>query len=71
MEEAMPIIDAVILTAIVAAFVAFGVVLAWGEHRTRNIRPIVRPAVAETDSNRSPTRPTLVKAGVNKKLEAT
>ena len=37
----MSITDAFILTAIVAAFVAFGVVLAWGEYQTRNIRPIV------------------------------
>jgi multisubunit Na+/H+ antiporter MnhC subunit len=70
MEVAMPITDALVLTAIVTAFVAFGVVLAWGEHRTRNIRPIIHPSVAKTDSNRSPTRPTLVNATANKKLEA-
>ncbi len=66
----MSITDAFILTAIVAAFVAFGVVLAWGEYQTRNIRPIVRPSVAKTDSNRSPSRPTLVNATFNKKQEA-
>ena len=29
----MPVTDAAVLTAIVAAFVAFGVVLAWGEYQ--------------------------------------
>lgn len=32
----MPIISAAILAGIVFAFVAFAVVLAWGEYRTRN-----------------------------------
>ncbi len=59
MEEAMPITDAVILTAIVAAFVAFGVILAWGEYQTRHIRPF--KSVAAIDRNRSPTKPTVVK----------
>ncbi len=33
----MPILSAIILTAIVCAFIAFAVVLAWGEYQTRNI----------------------------------
>ncbi len=57
----MPVTDAAVLTAIVAAFVAFGVVLAWGEYQTRNIRPVIRPSVANIDSNRSPTQPTVLK----------
>jgi multisubunit Na+/H+ antiporter MnhC subunit len=36
-EEAMPIIDALIVTAIVVAFVIFGAVLGWAEYRTRNL----------------------------------
>jgi hypothetical protein len=56
----MPMTDALILTAIVAAFVAFGVVLAWGQYQTRNSRPIIRPSVAKIGGNRSPTQPPLV-----------
>jgi hypothetical protein len=37
----MPAIDAVIVTAIVAAFVIFAGVLAWIEHQTRDL-PAVR-----------------------------
>jgi hypothetical protein len=33
----MPITTIIILSAIVAAFVLFGVVLAWGEMQTRNL----------------------------------
>jgi len=57
MEEAMPITDVLILTAIVAAFVGFGVILAWGEYQTRHIRPF--KSVAAID--RSPMKPTVVK----------
>ncbi len=55
----MPVTDALILTAIVAAFVGFGVILAWGEHQTRHIRPF--KSVAAIDRDRSPTKPTVVK----------
>jgi hypothetical protein len=37
----MPITDAVIVAAIVVAFVIFGVVLAWADYQTRNL---ARPA---------------------------
>jgi len=40
----MPAVDAVIVAAIVAAFVIFGAVLAWVEHQTRNLPPPVRSA---------------------------
>jgi hypothetical protein len=39
----MPITDAFTIAAIVAAFVIFGVVLAWAEYQTRNLpRPVAR-----------------------------
>jgi hypothetical protein len=60
-EEAMPITDALILSGIVAAFVGFGLILAWGEYQTRHIRTTTRLSVAKTDSDRSPTKPTVVK----------
>ena len=62
----MPITDALVLTAIVAAFVAFGVVLAWGQYQTRHIRPTIRASVAKIDDNRPPIR----LAAVNKVREA-
>jgi hypothetical protein len=40
----MPAVDAVIVVAIVAAFVVFAGVLAWVEHQTRDLPP-VRPAL--------------------------
>lgn len=61
MEEAMPITDALILSGIVAAFVGFGLILAWGEYQTRHIRPTTRLAVAQIDSDRSPKNPSVVK----------
>lgn len=39
----MPLTDAIIVTAIVAAFIVFGMVLAWGEYQTRHLG---RPARA-------------------------
>jgi hypothetical protein len=40
-ERAMPITDAIIVAAIVAAFIIFAVVLAWGEYQTRHLsRPL-------------------------------
>jgi len=36
----MPAVDAVIVAAIVAAFVTFAGVLAWVEHQTRDLPPI-------------------------------
>ncbi len=33
----MPLTSIIILSSIVGAFAAFGLVLAWGEHRTRHL----------------------------------
>ncbi len=33
----MPTVDLVILSGIVVAFVAFALVLAWGDYQTRNL----------------------------------
>ena len=41
----MPIIDAFIVAAIVAAFVIFGGVLAWAEYQTRHLQPPVQRKV--------------------------
>lgn len=40
----MSVVAIVCLTAIVAAFVLFGVVLAWGDYQTRNITHAPRAA---------------------------
>jgi hypothetical protein len=61
MEEAMPITDALVLGVIVAAFVGFGLILAWGEYQTRHIRPTTRLSVAKTASGRPSMKPTLAK----------
>jgi len=61
MEEAMPITDALILSGIVAAFVGFGLILAWGEYQTRHIRPTTRLSVAKIDGDRLPMKPTVAK----------
>ena len=42
-EDVMPAVDAVIVAAIVAAFVIFAGVLAWAEHQTRDLPPIRSP----------------------------
>jgi hypothetical protein len=45
----MPITDAVIVAAIVAAFIVFAVVLAWGEYQTRHrSRPLAQAAAPAT-----------------------
>ena len=38
----MPVTDAIIIAAIVAAFVIFAMVLAWGEYQTRHLNPAER-----------------------------
>jgi len=43
----MPTTDALIVAAIVLVFIAFGVVLAWADYQTRNLRPSDRQRVAE------------------------
>jgi hypothetical protein len=40
----MPITDAIIIAAIVAAFIVFGMVLAWGEYQTRHLSRPDRPS---------------------------
>ncbi len=42
----MPAVDAVIVAAIVAAFVIFAGVLAWVEHQTRNLPTVRSPGKA-------------------------
>lgn len=36
----MPLTTALIVTGIVAAFTLFGIVLAWGDHQTRNLKRV-------------------------------
>jgi hypothetical protein len=61
MEEIMPVTDAAILCVIVAAFAVFALTLAWGDYRTRNIRPIIGPATPKANDDRPQTRLTPVK----------
>ena len=63
----MPVTDAIILSVIVTAFVAFALLLAWGDYRTRNIRPIIRPAAQNADNDRLPTKWTAVKTQAERK----
>jgi hypothetical protein len=44
----MPIIDAVIVAAIIVAFVIFGAVLAWAESQTSNLPRLAPKSVAKT-----------------------
>ena len=63
----MPVTDAVILSVIVTAFIVFALLLAWGDYRTRNIRPIVRPAAQNARNDRSPPKMTAVKTQAERK----
>jgi hypothetical protein len=46
----MPMTSILVLAGIVAAFAAFGIVLAWGERQTRHLgRPARGQAPARTD----------------------
>ena len=47
----MPLSNIVILTAMVSAFIVFGLALAWGEHRTRHLTR--RPTLAVRERSRS------------------
>jgi len=61
----MPITDALIVTAVVPAFVIFAVVLAWGEYQTRHIaKPAkqVGRASEKLANVGAPTRPDKVAA---------
>jgi len=51
----MPMTDALTVAAIVAAFIVFAVVLAWGEYQTRGMRP---PARQNTGGGGKPARST-------------
>jgi hypothetical protein len=50
----MPITTAVILAAIVAVFMLFALVLAWGEYRTRHLARNMRPSEAADRSTAAP-----------------
>ena len=50
----MPITDAVIVAAIVAAFIVFAVVLAWGEYQTRHLSRPARPGGSTGDKKPGP-----------------
>jgi hypothetical protein len=45
-RDVMPAVDAVIVAAIVAAFVIFAGVLAWVEHQTRDLPAVRSPGKA-------------------------
>jgi len=62
----MPVTDVIILTAITTAFVGYGLILAWGDYQTRNIRPITRPA-PKTHDGRAPATRTVVKTPAERK----
>jgi hypothetical protein len=53
----MPITSAFIIAAIVLAFIVFAVVLAWGDHQTRNLR---RPARADAETGQRRATPRIV-----------
>jgi len=61
----MPITDVLMLATIIFAFVAFAVVLAWGEHQTRQLPASVRP---NTTGGVKPRRPTGANAPKSKTL---
>jgi len=50
----MPAVDAVIVSAIVAAFVIFAGVLAWVEHQTRHSPPV--PSAGKLAGQNRPQR---------------
>jgi len=64
----MPVTDVIILSAIVAAFAIFALILAWAEYQTRHIRPIVRPATA---SERPPANAPAKLAAAKTQMERT
>ena len=50
----MPITDAIIIAAIVAAFIVFGMVLAWGEYQTRHLSRPDRSGGSAGDKKSAP-----------------
>jgi hypothetical protein len=63
----MPVTDVVIIAAIVAAFVVFGVVLAWAEIQTRNLPKPVRQS---GEPPKQKAGPTVIKATFRRDLNA-
>ncbi len=55
-RKAMPVIDAFIVAAIVAAFVVFAGVLAWAESQTRNLPATGRPVAKAGQQERKPLK---------------
>jgi hypothetical protein len=55
-ERAMPITDAIIVAAIIFAFIVFGIVLAWGEYQTRHLSRPDRPSGNTGDEKRRPIK---------------
>ena len=51
----MPVTDAVIIVAIVATFVVFGIVLAWAEIQTRHLSTFVRQSSEPPKQKEEPT----------------
>jgi hypothetical protein len=47
----MPITDVLIVSAVVVAFLTFGSVLAWAEHRTRHWHPSAQSAPENQPNN--------------------
>jgi len=54
--------DALIIAAIVAVFVAFGLVLAWGEYQTRDLGRPVRQGGQKGNGSAGATKPQPPKA---------
>ena len=51
----MPTTDALIISAIILAFIVFGAVLAWADYQTRNLRRADRSVVAQIGKNAGAT----------------
>ncbi len=67
----MPVIDALIISAIVVMFVVFGVVLAWGEYQTRNLRRPGRESAATADKKYGSATTFQAKTASSKELNTT
>jgi len=62
----MPITDAIIVAAIVAAFIVLAMVLAWGEYQTRHLRrPLAQAAPARKPGPIATTAPAAPGQGLN------
>ena len=63
----MPVTDAVIIVAIVAAFVVFGMVLAWAEIQTRHLPKLARQS---SEPPKQKEGPTVIQATFRRDLNA-